>query len=538
MPSKEETIEGFLKELDKICDSGKPEERVNCTIELLKAGDTLLAANKVVTERIESGTLLPRICGTTRIEEAVDGKTVQRPVVDLVQQGGTMLGIGLLGYTYIMEKAGIRFRSMAGTSAGAINTLLLSALPEKIYQANSLFDSSRKAVKSEMLAYLVANTDFSKFLDRKGLIGEMQTWLVRRIETIGTYMTMFIILLLMLVTGVSYWFYRRLCVHLFNSANNLTEYEISNYNFISSTVIILAVISLALVFVLSLFKKNMGANPGDAPYDWMKKILQTSYVNIFTTDGLADKKKNEPKPIRDIRNDGQVTTTELTSDPKLVFISANLTHNRIVKFPENAKDYWDESFAGLVHPAAYVRASMSLPFIFYAFIPADKHVKGYEDSTGSDTVNMLARFVDGGMLSNFPIREFHVPPLQEPAYPTFGLLLGSPKQEPGKDTASIKQKFNSLSVFKYVLSFISTFRNFYDSDFLRTHKELSMLVKSVNTDEFNSLDFGMSFETKKKIFAAGARTAIDQLEHFNWPDYLAVRMDKSLQQIQSINPEA
>ena len=337
--------------------------------------------------------------------------------------------------------------------------------------------------------------------------------------------------------GASYVIYRCLYTHLFNSGNNLSEHEINNYNFISGTLGIIAVISLVLVIILNLFKKNMGVNPGDAPYEWMRKILQTSYVNILTTDELMKKKKNEPKPKRDIKKDNQTTTEELTNDPRIVFISANLTHNRIVKFPENAKDYWDESFAGLIHPTAYVRASMSLPFIFYAFIPADKYINGYEDNMGTDKVNMLARFVDGGMLSNFPIREFHVPPPQEPSYPTFGVLLGAPPPEPGNDTASIKKKFRSISVFKYILSFISTFRNFYDSDFLRTHKEFSMLVKSVNTDEFNSLDFGMSFTTKKKIFSAGALTAIEQLENFNWADYLAIRMDKPVQLIHPINPE-
>lgn len=223
MLSREQTIENFLSDLNNICDSGNPDERINCTVELLKAGDALLAANKIVTERIHSGTLLPRICGSTRIEEAVDGQIVRRPVVDLVQQGGTMLGIGLLGYTYIMERAGVRFRSMAGTSAGAINTLLLAALPEKIYQANSLFDPSRKAVKSEMLAYLVANKDFSKFLDRKGTIGKLQTWLVRRINTISSYMRLFTVLFIALMLGASYGIYRLLYTHLFNSSNNLTE---------------------------------------------------------------------------------------------------------------------------------------------------------------------------------------------------------------------------------------------------------------------------------------------------------------------------
>jgi NTE family protein len=167
---------------------------------------------------------------------------------------------------------------------------------------------------------------------------------------------------------------------------------------------------------------------------------------------------------------------------------------------------------------------MSLPFIFYAFIPSDDHLQTDKGKKVTGTVNMLARFVDGGMLSNFPIREFHVALPEEPAYPTFGVLLGSPKPEPGNDTATIKQKFLSVSVFKYILSFISTFRNFYDADFLRTHKEFNMLVKSVNTDQFNSLDFGMAFNTKKEIFVEGAKTAIDHLEHFNWQEYLAVRM--------------
>ena len=37
-----------------------------------------------------------------------------------------MLGVGLLGYTYVLEQAGIRFIGLGGTSAGAINTLLMA----------------------------------------------------------------------------------------------------------------------------------------------------------------------------------------------------------------------------------------------------------------------------------------------------------------------------------------------------------------------------------------------------------------------------
>jgi|GEM_PF-3705983 len=49
-----------------------------------------------------------------------------RQYVDLVQEGGGVLGIALVGYTYILETAGIRFFNRAGASAGASNTLVLA----------------------------------------------------------------------------------------------------------------------------------------------------------------------------------------------------------------------------------------------------------------------------------------------------------------------------------------------------------------------------------------------------------------------------
>ena len=51
--------------------------------------------------------------------------------VDLVQEGGGVHGIALAGYTYILEKMGVSFTKMAGTSAGSINTLLLNAVLTK-----------------------------------------------------------------------------------------------------------------------------------------------------------------------------------------------------------------------------------------------------------------------------------------------------------------------------------------------------------------------------------------------------------------------
>jgi NTE family protein len=48
--------------------------------------------------------------------------------VDLVMEGGGVLGIALVGYTYVLEEMGIRFLGVGGTSAGSINALLVASM--------------------------------------------------------------------------------------------------------------------------------------------------------------------------------------------------------------------------------------------------------------------------------------------------------------------------------------------------------------------------------------------------------------------------
>ena len=73
--------------------------------------------------------------------------------VDLVMEGGGVLGIALIGFIYGLEQAGLRFRHVAGTSAGAINALFLQ----------SVGPSSEE--KSEKLITLVADMPLEKFQD-------------------------------------------------------------------------------------------------------------------------------------------------------------------------------------------------------------------------------------------------------------------------------------------------------------------------------------------------------------------------------------
>ena len=75
--------------------------------------------------------------------------------VDLVQEGGGVLGIALVGYTYVLEKMGIRFFSMAGTSAGSINAMLLACAGNK------------EEEKSSIIIDHLAQLDMFSFVDGK-----------------------------------------------------------------------------------------------------------------------------------------------------------------------------------------------------------------------------------------------------------------------------------------------------------------------------------------------------------------------------------
>ncbi len=73
--------------------------------------------------------------------------------VNLVQEGGGVLGIALVGFTYVLGKMGIRFLSLGGTSAGSINTLLLA-------------DAGPPAEeKSVRVLEHIASKDFMDFVD-------------------------------------------------------------------------------------------------------------------------------------------------------------------------------------------------------------------------------------------------------------------------------------------------------------------------------------------------------------------------------------
>jgi hypothetical protein len=74
---------------------------------------TQVINNSHVQEELQLISNLTKNRTISDLKGNLNGKEYQ--FVDLVLEGGVMLGIALLGYTYALEKNNIRFLSIAGT---------------------------------------------------------------------------------------------------------------------------------------------------------------------------------------------------------------------------------------------------------------------------------------------------------------------------------------------------------------------------------------------------------------------------------------
>src|SRR5436190_1999916 len=201
------------------------------------------------------------------IYKTEDGKEYQ--YVNYVQEGGGVLGVALVGYTYVLEKFGFRFLKLAGTSAGAINTIMLASVDKKNRPEYSGFETKSEIILHEMLNYdlwhLVDGSKFGKFLiklfinNKSGL-----NFLVKLF--FGSLVTALVSPLLTLF-------------HFAPFADTILSW----LTVISTTVIILYILLIA-IYLFKFDKAGFGINPGNNFKNWIKDILEKN--NIRSTDDL------------------------------------------------------------------------------------------------------------------------------------------------------------------------------------------------------------------------------------------------------------
>lgn len=363
--------------------------------------------------------------------------------VELVQEGGGVLGVALLGYTYVLEQMGLRFFSLAGTSAGSINAMMLAGQG----------DVSKE--KSEMIIDALVNKNLFDFVD-----GDKHS--KKLIEAI-----------------------------LQNKGKFILVYRV-------------------LKVIKTLFG-DLGLNPGNDFLNWLIDYLDED--EKFTLARLQDTFGRPPGNL--IIREGVDKTTEGLK-PRLAIITADLTTETKVEFPRMAALYWKDP--ATIHPAKYVRASMSIPYFFEPFaidnIPqGEEAAKRWESMVSfRGKVPQKAYFVDGGVMSNFPIDVFHKRNTV-PRLPTFGVRLGIDRDQAN----TISSPFNLFGAM------FNSLRHLHDYDFILKNPDYSQLISKIDIGNHNWLNFNISDKAKLDLFVRGAKTAAQFLKKFDWEKYKALR---------------
>lgn len=280
--------------------------------------------------------------------------------VDLVMEGGGMLGVGLVGYIHVLEHAHLRFLGLGGTSAGSITALLLATLDEPGH------------AKSEKLLHELTTQDFFAFVDGDGDARDLiKSW----------------------VGGAGHF---KLAIKAAQVIDNL--------------------------------QNDLGLNPGHAFTAWLTRLLKENGIEHL--DQLNKRLHTTPQGLR-LRPERAPESLGNTPDDlfSLAIIAADITTETKAEFPRMAGLYWHD--VGSLNPALFVRASMSIPFFFQPMIVndiparADTRARWVELAhypADTEPLPTSVMFVDGGIMSNFPIDVFHNTK-RIPRAPTFGVKL-------------------------------------------------------------------------------------------------------------------
>ena len=436
------------------------------------------------------------------VSDVLDENNLQ--YVNLVQKGGGVLGVALVGYTYILEQMGIRFIRLAGTSAGAINTALMTVIGTKEQAKSSqVLDAICKLDFFSLVdGHPAARWIIKRFISNKNFMYNLKRWLL------GIVLTFCILL----IGDIVFLAYR----------NTIPWMAVLVVIFFILTAIFLVLLGASVYYISYLIKQlknaGIGINPGDVFYDWIKKQLSENSVHTVT-----DLNNKAAAPIQGLHL--RVPNPEELNGLKgdVTFITSELVTENKIQFPEMwclFRNNIDE-----LQPAGFIRASMSIPVFFESYfindIPCknDKIKKEWMDRFGEADPPSTARFVDGGILSNFPINLFYNPKVIIPRLPSFGIDLDD--TVPNNKTKHAE----SWSLLGYCGRMFNTIRDYYDKDFLLKNKVFKKGIGTIHLSEYNWLNFFLTPEDKINMFVKGAESAKEFLLNFNWEEYKNNRIE-------------
>lgn len=360
--------------------------------------------------------------------------------IDLVMEGGGVKGIATVGAIFALEQLGLRFRKVAGTSAGAINASFLAV------------GNDPRSEKSFHQLNILANKNFFDFVDG----GNDAQTLVKDFGNKNSGLL------------------KRIISGLRNAGDLWNRY---------------------------------GINPGDEFRKFINDaLMQLNNDKPFTVAELKHSQFQNQKIL--------INNSPLVTDFQLVVSDVSYEDKSI--FPKDLPAYVISDDRILV--GDLVRASMSIPFFFEPFLLSQfvgqSNLKDNEDIV----------FVDGGVVSNFPLaifdsgRNSNSGDYKKPQCPTFGLLIDEKLGTPRKPNS-----FSNL--FKFSIAIFGTASEYGDKSYIKENPHAQERIIRISNEVGNGLkigttDFDVSDEDKKKLFKNGVDAVVSKLKNWNFDDYI------------------
>jgi NTE family protein len=311
--------------------------------------------------------------------------------------------------------------------------------------------------------------------------------------------------------------------------------------FIAGFSLIAAIAFVALVYKYfkNFIHNGNGLNRGDNFHQWLMDIISRQSIEgdktkgcINTLDDLKAHFRRIPPKLKTLPDENG-NNRATPSTPMIAIVASDITSERKIEFPRMWDLYWKDKKD--IHPADFVRASMSIPIFFSAYTLERIREKSNDAiwarhlNWQGTTIPNRAQFVDGGALSNFPINVFANPAYPEPRMPTFGIRL--------LDEAPDGTKERRSTLAGYAGSIIGTMRANYDRDFINKNRAFGKGVSDIVINDISWLNFFMTEKQKVDLFNYGARAACIFLKSFNWTEYKRERkLDAEHQKQEDPNP--
>lgn len=254
---------------------------------------------------------------------------------------------------------------------------------------------------------------------------------------------------------------------------------------------------------------DLGINPGSEFKAFITGTLQSlNGHDPFTGEALSIKlKKHLPRLESEYRIEGNFTPKDFTGDFQVVV--ADLSFQRKAVFPRDGIRYFKDPNQVLI--GDYIRASMSIPVFFAPFKLSDFDVGEDQIAVSPDVT-----FVDGGLVSNFPLSLFDSG--GKPRCPTFGLLID---EQQGKKP--VANKIDNL--FELGMAMFDTTREYGDKAYVakNPHAESRIIRMSnlgVGNKPVNTTDFNLKDEDKIQLFHNGVNAVLKKMQTWNFGEYI------------------